>query len=153
MNPAPLVVGAYTPRGPYSVGPNEPLANARHLMEKYEIEELPVRTEGKLVGLVSERDLRLVWALMHPPPTTLTVEDAMKTDPYAVTPDTALDQVIRVMTDRRLDAAVVVEGGRVVGVFTAVDAMHALADLLEGKLDRVDARARTMPPTRRRPSR
>jgi acetoin utilization protein AcuB len=133
--PSPAVA-EYTPRGPYAVGPKEPLANARRLMEKYTISALPVRAEGKLVGLLAERDLRLVWALMRPPPASLTVEDAMQTNPYSVPPDARLDDVVREMTSRHLDVAVVVDGGHVMGVFSAADAMRALVDMLEGKLER-----------------
>ncbi|MBX3260999.1 MAG: CBS domain-containing protein [Labilithrix sp.] len=146
MNPSSPSVAAYTARGPYAVGPHEPLGNARRLMEKYAIRDLPVRAEGKLVGLLSERDLRLVWSLAQPPPETLTVEDAMTAEPYAVTPETPLEDVVREMAERTVDAAVVLEGGRVVGVFTAADAMRALVDALEGKLtlpsDRALAAAR-----------
>ena len=134
MNPSSPKVAAYTARCPYAVGPHEPLGNARRLMEKYAIRDLPVRAEGKLVGLLSERELRLVWSLLHPPPETLTVEDAMTLEPYAVPSETPLDEVVREMADRTLDAAVVLDGGRVVGVFTATDAMRALADALESTL-------------------
>jgi acetoin utilization protein AcuB len=142
MNPILLSVAEYTSHAPYAVGPGEPLGNARRLMEKYSIRELPVRAEGKVVGLLSERDLRLVWALMHPPPEALAVEGAMKTEPYTVETTMRLDDVVRAMATRHLDAAVVLEGGRVVGVFTSADAMRALADALEGKLARTDEHIR-----------
>jgi acetoin utilization protein AcuB len=154
MNPSSLSVATYTTRGPYAVGPNEPLGNARRLMEKYAVRDLPVRAEGKLVGLLSERDLRLVWSLMHPPPEALTVEHAMVTDPYAVTADTPLDEVVREMAGRHVDAAVVLDGGRIVGVFTSADAMQALADVLEGKVSRTNDRSRSSVRTARgRPAR
>lgn len=132
MNPSSpsAPVAEYTARGPYTVGPKEPLDNARRLMEKYELEDLPVRAGGKVVGLLSARELRLVWALVRPAPQSLTVEDAMESDPYTVTPDTPLDEVVRAMTARRAHAAVVLDGGMVFGVFAVADAMRALADAL-----------------------
>lgn len=152
MHPSSRTVAEYTSRGPYAVGPGEPLGNARHLMEKYSLRELPVRAEGKIVGLLSERDLRLVWTLMHPPPVALAVEVAMKADPYTVESSTPLDEVARAMAARNVDTAVVLEGGRVVGVFTSADAMYALADALEGKVARMDERGRaaSTPPRRNR---
>ena len=96
MNPSSPSVAEYTARGPYAVGPKEPLDNARRLMDKYGLLDLPVRAGGKLVGLLSARELRLVWALVHPPPGALTVEDAMAPDPYVVAPGTPLDEVVRI---------------------------------------------------------
>ncbi|MBX3220616.1 MAG: CBS domain-containing protein [Labilithrix sp.] len=136
----------YTAREPYTVGPHEPLGNARRLMDKYGIRDLPVRAEGKLVGLLSERELRLVWSLARAPPETLTVEDAMTAAPYAVAPETPLDEVLRVMSARRLEAAVVVDGGRIVGVFSSADAMRALVDALDGRLAASPPRVRATPP-------
>jgi CBS domain-containing protein len=145
MSPSSQTVAEYTSHGPYAVGPNEPLGNARRLMEKYSLRELPVRAEGRVVGLLSEHDLRLVWMLMRPPPEALAVEVAMKAAPYTVESSTQLDEVIRSMAARDVDVAVVLESGRVIGVFTPADAMHALADALEGKLTRTNERSRSLP--------
>ncbi len=142
-SPSPPAVAAYTPRAPYSVGPKEPLGNARRLMEKYFIRDLPVRAEGKLVGLLSERDLRLVWKLTHPPPETLDVEQAMTAEPYTVTSSDSVDEVVRVMLERGIDAAVVLDdAGHITGVFTATNAMEALVDLLEPKRTRPGERSK-----------
>ncbi len=145
-----LPVARYMTRGPYTVGPQEPLGNARRLMAKFGVRHLPVRTEGKLVGVLSDRDVQTVWMLAHAPQDALTVQDAMAEHPYSVGPQESLASVVRVMADRRIDAAIVVEDDRVVGVFTSTDAMHALADLIEGELDRADrsSRAPLRPPRR-----
>jgi acetoin utilization protein AcuB len=153
MNPISLSVAQYMTPGPYVVGPKEPLGNARRLMEKYEIRHVPVWGEGKLVGVLSERDLELVWMLAHAPPESLTVEDAMTPNPYTVTPDTPLDEAVRVMAERKIGSAVVLEQGRIVGVFTSVDAMDALADVLEGRVATTDDRVRAPSLRSRRPAR
>lgn len=129
-------VTEYMTAGPYAVGPKEPLAEARKLMARHQIRHLPVTTDGKLVGILSERDLQLVWTLAHAPAERLTVEDAMTSDPYTIAPDTPIREAVRQMAQRRIGSAVVVEERRVVGVFTSVDAMHALADVLEGDVER-----------------
>jgi acetoin utilization protein AcuB len=48
-----------------------------------------------------------------------------------VRPDTPVDEVAREMADRRYGCAVVIEGGKVVGVFTTTDALRALSELLD----------------------
>jgi acetoin utilization protein AcuB len=122
--------------GPFAVGPREPLVSARRLMEKYELRHLPVYSDGKLVGIVSDRDLNLVQTLAHAPPGAITVEDAMTPDPYATSPDTPLIDVLRVMVDRKIGSAVVVDREQIVGIFTATDAMQALVDVFSEKLGR-----------------
>ncbi len=124
-------VSEYMTSGPFAVGPREPLSNARRLMEKYELRHLPVWSEGKLVGIVSDRDLNLVQMLAHASPDdVITIEDAMTPDPYAPSPDTLLVDVVRVMVERKIGSAVVVDAGQIVGIFTASDAMRALLDAI-----------------------
>lgn len=153
MNPSSLSVAEYMTPGPYVVGPKEPLGNARRLMDKYEIRHVPVWSEGKLVGLLSERDLQLVWTLAHAPPEALTVEDAMTAEPYSVAVDTPIDETVRVMARRKIGSAVVLDKGRIVGVFTSIDAMHALADVLEGRVAIGEHGVRSAGPRARHPPR
>jgi acetoin utilization protein AcuB len=64
------------------------------------------------------------------------VEDVMTPHPYTVTPGAPLDEVASAMSRRKIGSAVVVEGGRVVGVFTTVDALRLLSALLAEEVDR-----------------
>lgn len=147
MNVSSPSIAEYVTPAPYAVGPNEPLDNARRLMDKYGIVVLPVRAEGRFVGTLSGRDLRLVWALGQSAPEALTVASAMTAEPYVVSATLPLSDVVRTMAERELDAAIVVDGGATFGVFTSIDAMRALVDALEGKLARGDERSK--PPPRR----
>jgi acetoin utilization protein AcuB len=119
MTPAPLTVGA-----------DQNLAVAHRLMRDKRIRHLPVLRAGKLVGLVSQRDLMLIETLPDVNPNEVPVEDAMSTDVFAVSPDASLAGVARRMATRRLGSAVVMKGRRVVGLFTATDACRTLAQLL-----------------------
>jgi acetoin utilization protein AcuB len=99
-------------------------------MRKFEIRHLPVLHGGKLIGLLSLRDLHLVETLPNVDPELVRVEEAMTQDVYAVEPKTPLKQVVSEMAARKLGSAVVVEGSKVVGVFTTVDALDLLAERL-----------------------
>jgi acetoin utilization protein AcuB len=101
-------------------------------MDKYNLRHLPVWSDGKLVGIVSARDLDCVRSLAHAEPAVIHVEDAMTANPYAPSPDTLLVDVVRTMVERKLGSAVVMDGGQIVGIFTATDAMRALVDLIGG---------------------
>jgi len=115
---------------PHLIGSEQTMKTAHDLMRTYEIRHLPVLHGGKLIGLISQRDLHLVESLPGVDPDTVRVEEAMTQDVYAVPPKTPLKQVITEMASRKLGSAVVVEGTKVVGVFTTVDALELLAERL-----------------------
>ena len=140
MDALALPVSEYLTPAPYAVGPKEPLANAARLMSKYGLRELPVRAEGQLVGLLSGRDLRLVSSLTRAPPEAMTVDAVMTPAPRSVALDTPLYEVVHTMADGNAEAVVVLEAGRIAGVFTALDAMRVLA----GALDRASERVRSV---------
>jgi acetoin utilization protein AcuB len=77
----------------------------------------------------------------------------MTPEPYSVTPDAPLNQVARVMAQRKIGSAVVIERGAVSGVFTVTDALQALVEALEGTYARRTYEGvTTEPPEARRPS-
>jgi acetoin utilization protein AcuB len=103
-------------------------------MREHAIRHLPVLHGGKLVGLITERDLRLVESLAGVDPTKVKVEDAMSTGIYSVGPDSPLDEVVATMAEHKYGSAVVMHNEKVVGIFTTVDACRALAELLRTRL-------------------
>ena len=125
------VISDFSSPSPHAIGKGETLAAAHRLMRQHRIRHLPVLEGGKLAGILSQRDLYFVETLNGVDPEQVAVEEAMSPEPYIVSRDTPLHTVASEMWKRRLGSAVVVDGARVVGVFTATDAMHALAELLE----------------------
>lgn len=117
-----------------TIGDEQPMSIAHRVMREEHIRHLPVLHQGKLVGVVTDRDLRLVETLRDVDPTKVTVSEAMTSDVYTVSPDTSLDEVVSAMAKSKYGSAVVVDHGHVVGIFTTVDACSALADLLATRL-------------------
>lgn len=116
---------------PVTVGQEQTLAHAAEVMKQNGIRHLPVLHGGQLVGVVTERDVALLSAQEHVDPSTLSVEDAMSPTTYAVTGDTPLREVVAHMAAHRLGSVVVIgQADRVQGIFTAIDAMQMLAELL-----------------------
>jgi acetoin utilization protein AcuB len=133
----PVVRQHMTP-GPLTIDPDRSLALARQIMLQHHVRHLPVLSGGRIVGLLSERDLLLVEGVPGVDPASARVEEAMVQDVFTVPPETPLGEVVETMIERKLGSAIVVEGAQVVGVFTTLDALVALHLLLERDDDRVD---------------
>lgn len=119
---------------PHSIGADQTLAHAHAVLREHRIRHLPVLSGGKLVGMVTDRDLNFVETLKDVDPTNVTVEDAMVRDVYEVSPDAPLDEVVREMAQHKYGSAVVMQNHKVVGIFTTVDVCRALGDLLHTRL-------------------
>jgi len=115
---------------PHTIGSRQPLVAARSLMQLHRLRQLPVLDDGKLVGILNERDLGVIERLPGVDTATITVQDVMIAGTYSVAEDAPLGAVAAAMAETKLGAAVVMNGGRVVGLFTAIDAVRALSALL-----------------------
>jgi acetoin utilization protein AcuB len=136
MNTTAARVSDYMTAHPHSIGLHEPLREAYALMRRHNVRHLPVLVGGKLVGLVADPDLRTIDLLERIDLARLSVEEAMTPMPFSVTADARLDMVVKQMVASRHDAVVVMRDAEVVGVFTASDALRALADALSGAAKR-----------------
>jgi len=127
----PRTIGENMTATPATIAPGQPLAAAHELMRSRGIRHLPVMHGGRLVGLVTARDLALVETLRDVDPRTVTVEDAMSQDVFSAPPDAPLRGIVAEMAERKLGCAVVIERDAVVGIFTLSDACRTLALLLD----------------------
>jgi acetoin utilization protein AcuB len=136
MSKAIPTIQKYMTTSPHSVGVEQSLAKAHVMMREFKIRHLPVLHGGKLVGMLTDRDLHLVESLKDVDPEKVSVEDAMSNVVYSVPPDTQLDDVVRTMGQHKYGSAVVMQNDKVVGIFTTVDLCRAFAELLETRLSR-----------------
>jgi acetoin utilization protein AcuB len=127
-------VQKYMTTSPHTIGEDQPMAVAHRMMREHHVRHLPVLRQSKIVGVVSDRDLHVVETLREVDPRTVLVSEAMSQDPYLVAPDTALDEVVATMANKKYGSAVVAQHDKVVGIFTTVDACRAFADLLHTRL-------------------
>lgn len=115
---------------PVRVPPTLLVLEAHELMRRENVRHLVVMEGERLVGVVSQRDLYLIETFAQADPQNAAVEEAMTPDPYTVAPMTPLDEVARTMWRDRLGSVVIAEDDRVVGIFTAVDALRALSEVV-----------------------
>lgn len=123
-------ISKYMTRIPHTIGRDQTLTAAHHMMREHRIRHLPVLSGGRLVGLLSERDLALIETLHSVDPDLTLAEEAMTQAPYTVSPDSPLDEVAATMAEQRYGSAVVMDHDKIVGVFTTTDALQALVELL-----------------------
>lgn len=132
-----------------SVGPTDTVSRAVRVMLQNDISGLPVlEADGTLVGMITEGDLlrrtetatqrrRPRWLEFLAGPGKLAeeyvhthgrkVSELMTTDPVTVTEEMPLEQVITLMEKRRIKRVPVVRGGKVVGIVSRANLLHALA--------------------------
>ncbi len=122
-------VGAVMTPQPLTIGRDQPLLNAHRMMRDHRVRHLPVLEHGELVGIVSQRDLYFLETIRGVDVEDDIVEDAMTTDTYAVEPDAPIAAVAKNMARHRYGCAVVIERGKVAGIFTATDALRLLSAL------------------------
>lgn len=129
---APTIADFMT-RSPHTIGRDQTLARAHELMNAHRIRHLPVLDAGRLVGLLSQRDLYFVESLDTTTPADVTVDEAMSQDVYATPADAPLAGVVQSMIRKKHGSAVVTEraGGKVIGVFSTTDALRALLQYLQ----------------------
>lgn len=114
---------------PHTIGQDIPLKTALDMMRDGGFRHLPVQNAGKLVGILTDRDIKLAFSFANTE--KLTVEEVMTSDPYTVSPDMPLNRVVEQMAEHKYGCAVVKqENGKVVGIFTAIDALRAFGETL-----------------------
>ena len=115
---------------PHTIDAGSSLASAHQQMRAHGFRHLPVLEKGELVGIVTTRDLHILECFKQVDQSKTPVRDAMTRAPYTVAAEEPLEEVARSMALHKHGSAVVTENGRVVGIFTVIDALRALADAL-----------------------
>jgi CBS domain-containing protein len=132
-----------------AIGPDEPVVKAARLMLQNRISGLPVvDKEGELVGMVTEGDFlrrgelgtqrqRPKWLEFIVGPGKLAqeyaqtsgrrVEDVMTPDPWTIREDDSLEAIVEIMERRHIKRLPVTRGGRMIGIVSRANLMHALA--------------------------
>lgn len=126
----------YMSTSPHSITIDQPLKKASALMREHSIRHLPVLDGSKLVGMITERDISLLESMVDLDPAKVTVEDAMSSGVYSVSPDAPLDEVVATMGEHKYGSVVVMQNDKVVGIFTTVDVCRAFSALLTTRLSK-----------------
>ena len=122
-----------------TIDADDSMQDAMSLLKEHGIRRLPVMKKGKLVGIVTDRDLKkasasdattleiheLLYLL-----TAVKVKDIMTKDPITVPPDYTVEETAQVLLEGKISGAPVVDrNGKVVGVITQSDLFRVLMSL------------------------
>lgn len=112
-----------------------PVQVAYELMRDGGFRHLPVlSTRGKLVGILSERDLRGVGAFFKDSNSGIdeflvteptTVEKIMVANPITVSPDATISTAVKIIRDKRIGCLIVTDGEEMVGILSYLDVLDA----------------------------
>jgi len=122
---------------PIVVAPATPIFDARILMTKERIRHLLVTEADRLVGILTDRDIRInlpsqatslsVWEINHLL-TKLTVGEVMTGSVVTIGPDRDARDAARLILDHKIGALPVTDGGRLIGIVTETDFVRAFAE-------------------------
>ncbi|HMO45262.1 MAG TPA: CBS domain-containing protein [Rubrivivax sp.] len=128
--PLRVPVEEYTTPNPVTATEDLSIEELRQRMDAYGVRHLPVVRGGEVVGVISERDLRLVEGLSREHRFQVRARDLMRPDPVSMRADTPLDDVAFVMSDRKIGSVIITEAdGSLLGIFTVTDALNALIEI------------------------
>lgn len=132
-------IGDRMTRGPLTVTPWMTVKAASEILQRHRIRHLLVMDRGRLVGIVTEWDIRRalqldaahlefheILSLLD----TVRVRDIMTREVTTVTPDTPVEEAARTMVERKIGCLPVLEGEQLVGIVTREDLLAALLILL-----------------------
>jgi acetoin utilization protein AcuB len=123
--------------------PHDSARHAREVMEKHRINQLPVVVDGRLVGILTDRDVRDAFPSVFESgepfarrtrrpsadPATIRVEDVMTSTVLTLAPAAFVADAARLMRRERIGAIPIVESGRLVGILTRSDVLDAFVEL------------------------
>jgi CBS domain-containing protein len=123
----------------WSVGPNAMVGDVIVLMDKKNVGALPVLNEGKLVGIVSERDCTRRVILMGKPFKETPVSDIMTKQVLTVTPTDSITECMEIMTANRVRHLPVLEGTKMVGILSIGDVLNWLLSAHTATIDQLES--------------
>lgn len=110
-----------------TIGPETPCDKARHLLDEHRIRHLPVVAGGRLVGMVSDRDVRSAPVQSS----GVIAGRIMTADPVTVTSETRVEHAARLMLDGHFGSLPVADGNALVGIVTYTDLLRAFVRVIE----------------------
>jgi acetoin utilization protein AcuB len=132
-----MLVGRRMTKDPKTVSPEDTLTRAADIMRESRANHLPVVEGGRMVGILSDTDLRNASLASGTLPAAeeakgqgRRVREVMKTEVWSLTPEDSLEDALLILCRKKFGALPVLSGDRLVGIITKVDLLNAVIDVL-----------------------
>jgi acetoin utilization protein AcuB len=122
-----------------TVPPDMPIVDVLNMMKRERIRRTPVVKDGRMVGIVSDKDLLnaspspatslSVWEMNYLL-SKIQVKDVMTKKVLTVTEDTPIEEAARIMSDNKIGGLPVIRSDRVVGIITETDLFKIFLELM-----------------------
>jgi CBS domain-containing protein len=114
--------------------PNTTVADAAKVMAKEDVGPVPIVEEGRLTGLVTDRDIVVRVVAEGRDPGSTTVGEIASRDLVTVSPDDDLDTALKQLAQKQVRRIPVVEGDRLVGIVAQADIARLGSDAETGEV-------------------
>jgi CBS domain-containing protein len=118
---------------PTTIEPDATLGEVATLMKQQDCGSLPVVEGGRLVGIVTDRDIVVRGIAAGVDPRTQRVSKVMSSDPVTIGPDEDVTDAEKKMADRQVRRLPVVEGGKLVGIIVTAQIARAANERAVGE--------------------
>ncbi|MEX2270413.1 MAG: CBS domain-containing protein [Vicinamibacterales bacterium] len=116
-------------KNPATCGPQSPVTEAAQLMEREGVGSIPVCENGKLEGILTDRDIAVRVVASGKDPRQTKIQDVMTHDPESVKASDSIDRALEMMESRQVRRIPVIDGGgKLVGIIAQADIATRLGD-------------------------
>lgn len=138
MKKTPTLKAAMTPF-PYSVQLETTLTAVRKLIQDHNIHHIPVMNSGGIVGVITGGDVEAREKMVNGDnEQSLEVLHVHMSKPYIVDINEPFENVLLTMADKHIGATVITKHGKLVGVFTYIDACRYFGEYLQAKFPKIN---------------
>jgi CBS domain-containing protein len=114
--------------------PNATVADAAKVMAQEDVGPVPIVEDGRLIGIVTDRDIVVRVVAEGRDPNATTVSEIASTELVTVSPDDDLDEALKLLAERQIRRLPVVEGDRLVGIVAQADIARLGKDKKTGEV-------------------
>lgn len=130
-----MLVREYMTKDPIVVSPNEDVNNAFNILLENRIRQAPVLENGELVGIVTDRDLRMAM-VQNLKMNNLSVGIVMTKDPVTIAEDSKITDAGKIISIGKFNAIpVIAESGQLIGIITTTDILDYFIEQMENKYE------------------
>jgi CBS domain-containing protein len=103
-------------REPATLAPDRTCADAARLMRQEDCGSIPIADNGRLLGIITDRDIVVRCVAAAKDPRTMSVREVMTADPVTVPQDEDVKTAEQIMADQQIRRLPVVDDGRLIGI-------------------------------------